>query len=310
VTATYAYDGDGRRIKKTVNGNTTTFVYDAMGQVAAEYGGEAPPAYESGTRFLFTDHLGSTRLMANANGTQTKAYDYLPFGEEIGAFYPTTGGALDTKFTGHAKDAETGLDFMQARYYSGAQGRFTSPDLPFADQHAANPQSWNLYSYGRNNPLSGVDPDGRSFWAKFGNWVGSNCWCEGEELERRMKANREENERQIEALRTSPEARAIITSTITYNFSVMQETLDAGIEQMTESAVLQPYEGPGGGHHVPAKSAFAGATNYDASKALAIPNAELTRLGIRHSDITTGQMQGWSPCSEGWISYMAGSNKG
>src|SRR5438093_6579826 len=43
---------------------------------------------------------------------------------------------------------------------SAAQGRFTSPDEPFAgwDQH--NPQSFNLYSYGRNNPLKYTDPDG------------------------------------------------------------------------------------------------------------------------------------------------------
>lgn len=37
-----------------------------------------------------------------------------------------------------------------------------SPDAPFADQHPANPQSWNMYSYTRNNPLSAVDPDGRA----------------------------------------------------------------------------------------------------------------------------------------------------
>ncbi|RPJ63368.1 MAG: RHS repeat-associated core domain-containing protein, partial [Acidobacteria bacterium] len=44
------------------------------------------------------------------------------------------------------------MDYFGARYYSGPQGRFTSPDLPFADQHVEEPQSWNLYSYTRNNP--------------------------------------------------------------------------------------------------------------------------------------------------------------
>lgn len=43
---------------------------------------------------------------------------------------------------------------------SPAQGRFTSPDRPFADQHIGDPQSWNMYSYGRNNPLVYTDPTG------------------------------------------------------------------------------------------------------------------------------------------------------
>jgi RHS repeat-associated protein len=55
----------------------------------------------------------------------------------------------------------TGLDYFGARYFSGAQGRFTSPDAPFADQNPADPQSWNLYAYGRNNPLRYTDPTGR-----------------------------------------------------------------------------------------------------------------------------------------------------
>jgi RHS repeat-associated protein len=55
------------------------------------------------------------------------------------------------KFTGKERDAETGLDYFGARYFSGAQGRFTSPDAPLADQHPEDPQSWNLYGYVRNN---------------------------------------------------------------------------------------------------------------------------------------------------------------
>ena len=64
------------------------------------------------------------------------------------------------KFTGKERDAETGLDFFETRYMSSAQGRFTSPDQPLVDQHAAFPQSWNLYSYVRNNPLKYMDPHG------------------------------------------------------------------------------------------------------------------------------------------------------
>jgi RHS repeat-associated protein len=64
--------------------------------------------------------------------------------------------------TGKERDAETGLDYFGARYFSGAQGRFTSPDAPLVDQRPEDPQSWNLYSYVRNNPLRFVDRTGRT----------------------------------------------------------------------------------------------------------------------------------------------------
>src|ERR1700678_3949692 len=50
------------------------------------------------------------------------------------------------------RDSETGLDYFGFRYMSFAQGRFTSADEPLIDQFATDPQSWNLYSYVRNNP--------------------------------------------------------------------------------------------------------------------------------------------------------------
>jgi RHS repeat-associated protein len=66
------------------------------------------------------------------------------------------------EFTGKERDAETGLDYFGARYMSSAQGRFTSPDKPFADQHPEDPQSWNLYGYVRNNPLKFIDVQGNA----------------------------------------------------------------------------------------------------------------------------------------------------
>jgi len=53
-----------------------------------------------------------------------------------------------------------GLDFFETRYFSAAQGRFSSPDAYGVDQHPEDPQSWNLYTYARNNPLKIIDPSG------------------------------------------------------------------------------------------------------------------------------------------------------
>ncbi len=184
-TTSYAYDGQGRRVKKALGSNTTVFVYDAFGQLAAEYGPEE--SGEPRTSYLTADHLGSTRVVTDANGGVTERHDYRPFGEELFAGisgrtadlkYPGGDTGVRRKFTGKERDSETGLDYFGARYYSSAQGRFTSPDewaggivdpftgqqvgkpgpLPYAD--ITDPQTINKYAYVRNNPLRYTDPDG------------------------------------------------------------------------------------------------------------------------------------------------------
>ncbi len=193
-TVNYVYDGEGRRVEKIVGSGptagTTTYVYDATGNLAAEYTTAANPA--TGTEYLSADHLGSTRLVTNASGNPLSCTDYLPFGEEIppgingrtGCYtleaYPGPADVTDHKFTGKERDAETGLDYFGARYFSGAQGRFTSPDPLGANLlRVLNPQRWNMYAYAVNNPLSYVDPDGRDAIAvNFGNMaVGMGHWA-------------------------------------------------------------------------------------------------------------------------------------
>jgi RHS repeat-associated protein len=198
---TYGYDGAGRRVTKTVGTATTTYVYDAKGQLAAEYG---PAPTITGTWYLSDDALGSTRLMtdAAASATTMRCLDYLPFGEEVlqgyagrgscyyGAGYPSSPDVVSQKFTGKERDSETGLDYFEARYYSSAQGRFTSPDEfkggivdPFTGQDVetntaleyadiTDPQTLNKYVYVRNNPLRYVDPDGHDLMDAFDVLVG------------------------------------------------------------------------------------------------------------------------------------------
>ena len=176
TSASFTYDGDGRRLTKTAGSLTTVYVYDPAGNLAVEYGGVAPGG--TSTVYLTRDHLGSTRLVTTAGGGCAGAHDYLPFGEEIPVLWgrgavPCYGVATDTsvKFTGQEKDSETGLNDFLARQMAGPQGRFLSVDPDNAGADAGDPQSWNGYAYVRNNPLALVDPDGTTTCDANGN----NC---------------------------------------------------------------------------------------------------------------------------------------
>ena len=168
-TTTYHYDPSGNRVKKLVGGNQTSiYVYDAFGKLAAEYKDSGTPT--PGTFYRTVDHLGSTRLVTDAAGTAVENTDYLPFGEEIDvsqgdarhnvAAYGES-GLLRHKFTGKERDSESGMDYFLARYYSGPMGRFLSVDPENAGASLADPQAWNGYAYASNSPLTAVDPDGR-----------------------------------------------------------------------------------------------------------------------------------------------------
>ena len=167
-TTTYHYDGEGRRIKKVEALGATVFIYNAAGQLVHEHS-DLPPSETSGTGYLTTDHLGSTRVITDDAGAVKKRYDYLPFGEEIPASvggrssvpgYPAADSTRQ-RFTGKERDHESGLDYLGARYLSGAQGRFTSPDRGgFHQGHVLNPQKWNQYACVLNDPLNLVDPGG------------------------------------------------------------------------------------------------------------------------------------------------------
>ncbi|MEK6303428.1 MAG: RHS repeat-associated core domain-containing protein [Acidobacteriota bacterium] len=197
VTTSYSYDGDGRRVKKVDSTpGTIIFVYNAGGQLIAEYHSDPvpPPTGGGGTSYLTSDHLGSTRVVTKSDGTVKARYDYMPFGEELasGIGQRTTGlgysGADSTKqkFTQKERDSESGLDYFLARYYSSAQGRFTSSDPLLSSGTVYDPQTWNRYSYTLNNPLKYIDPLGLYVW---GAALGGNV----NDVELRQRAGSDRN---------------------------------------------------------------------------------------------------------------------
>jgi len=168
ATASYVYDAFGKRVEKTAGGNITEYVYNADGQVAwiavnghfamyyAYLNGRRLAQYNGGIYFLHGDHLGSTRLVSTMSQSFSDNMDFLPFGEQ-----ETGDTGTVYKFTGAERDAETNLDYMSARHYSSMMGRFMTPDpAGMAVADPANPQSWNMYAYVTNSPMTLTDPTG------------------------------------------------------------------------------------------------------------------------------------------------------
>ncbi len=133
-------------------------------------------------RYVELDALGSVRVVTDDKGKVIERHDYLPFGEECTtgpcAANPGVGAGQPKKFTGKERDAETGLDHFGARYYGSKIGRFTTVDPVYNwNANLLDPQRWNRYAYGRNNPLRYVDPNGEDVFDIAGgaiNAFGSN----------------------------------------------------------------------------------------------------------------------------------------
>src|SRR5262249_14384378 len=131
--------------------------------------------------YYFSDHLKTTDVVTDANGTILNESDFYPWGGELQF---AANDSNHYKFTGKERDSETGLDYFGARYYSNGMGRFITPDwsgtpvpVPYAD--LTDPQSLNQYSYVRNIPTTKVDVDGHgdpfaqalvAAWESYKQW--------------------------------------------------------------------------------------------------------------------------------------------
>jgi RHS repeat-associated protein len=128
---------------------------------ASDNGGTTP---QSGAlHFILSDWLGTKRVQTLYDGTCPIAWTNLAFGDSLNQSSTSCGqpDVSEQHFTGKERDAESGLDNFGARYYGSSMGRFMTPDPAwFVAASVADPQSWNLYAYARNNPLVNIDSDG------------------------------------------------------------------------------------------------------------------------------------------------------
>ncbi|EPX64445.1 hypothetical protein D187_005579 [Cystobacter fuscus DSM 2262] len=190
----YVVDAQNRRVGKKVNGVLVQgFLYDGQLHIVAEldgnnqvvsrfvYGSQANvPDYmvkANATYRIFTDHLGSPRLVVDAStGAIAQRLDYDAWGKVL---VDTNPGFQPFGFAGGLYDRHTGLTRFGARDYDSETGRWTAKDpIRFAGGDT------NLYVYVGNNPImftdmSGLEVDtGRlAFLFALGwPWSGNSYW--------------------------------------------------------------------------------------------------------------------------------------
>ncbi|WP_051943367.1 MULTISPECIES: RHS repeat-associated core domain-containing protein [Luteibacter] len=104
--------------------------------------------------YYYTDPNGTVLATSDAAGNVARAIDYRPYGTQaLGTPSPGPG------YTGHVNDPDSGLVYMQARYYDPSIGRFLSTDPARTGEGSLD--QFNRFAYAKNNPVSNIDPDGR-----------------------------------------------------------------------------------------------------------------------------------------------------
>ena len=167
VSASFVYDGLGRRESKTINGNLTEFLYDRLNPVQEMSGATVlanilpglgidefltrTDVVASVTSNFLTDSLGSPIAATDTSGAVQTEYTYEPFGKTT---FTGNSNSSSYQYTGRENDGR-GLFYYRARYYHPQLQRFASEDpVRFGGGDT------NLYAYVRNSPVNARDPLG------------------------------------------------------------------------------------------------------------------------------------------------------
>ncbi|MFC5404398.1 S8 family serine peptidase, partial [Cohnella soli] len=168
--ATYQYNGDGLRVKKTTSdGITTNYLYE-YDKVVLETDGKNKQTAR---------HLYGLNLISRTMGSETYFYLYnghadvtallTPTGVVASSYvYDAYGNITNQvgtvknpiRYAGYQYDEESKLYYLNARYYDPKLARFLTEDT-YRGQ-GRDPLSLNLYTYVHNEPIMYWDPSGHA----------------------------------------------------------------------------------------------------------------------------------------------------
>jgi RHS repeat-associated protein len=177
TTAAYSLNALGQRVKKTVSGASTYFVYDESGHLIGEYDSAGnliqetvwfddspvatikPNGAGMSLFYIHTDHLNTPRRISRpSDNAIVWRWDSDPFGAIAANEDPdgdSVSFAYNLRFPGQSYDLETGLHYNHFRDYDPAVGRYVESD-PIGLFGGLN-----TYGYVYSDPLSRIDPTGR-----------------------------------------------------------------------------------------------------------------------------------------------------
>lgn len=175
TSATYVYNADGLRLSKTVDGSTTSYVWDVSGGLSNllsdgssyyVYGPSGMPLEQITKKtalWIHHDQSGSTRLVTTTTGAVAATDTYDPYGNIVAS---TGDQSVTLLYGGQYQDSESGLYYLRARYYDPSVGAMLT-----VDPQVATTGSPYLYTF--DNPLNGSDPTGLDCgWAP---WDWGSC---------------------------------------------------------------------------------------------------------------------------------------
>ena len=189
----YTYTPDGIRSSKTVNGTKTEYLLNGTQILAQKTGSDVMWFFydSTGTRigvqqgnvtayYMYNLQGDVVGLADAATGKIIAKYLYDAWGKCVSvenADGYTIGTANPFRYRGYYYDNDTGLYYLQSRYYDPAIGRFINADA-FASTDALGLLSTNMFAYCENNPISRFDPTGETFWDVFDCFMAALSWTE------------------------------------------------------------------------------------------------------------------------------------
>ena len=187
----YTYDSNGIRNKKIINGIETTYITNGTqilqmkndnGKFIFHYILNKLVGFEytnsSGTKeYLYIRNIqGDITSIIDTEGNIICTYAYDGYGNHIvldengneDTSLTSIGHLNPFRYRGYYFDEESGLYYLNSRYYDPETGRFISPDiLTILDETKGQINGLNLYMYCRNNPIMYIDSNG-CFAISFG----------------------------------------------------------------------------------------------------------------------------------------------